>query len=148
MGDSTLRLPARPAAPPAPPVPQAPPAPSPRRGDLRLSARALRVTCMLGAGELLSAARALPPQDGRTVPLAVELPDRTLRAQINAKSLRRALGIIREHGPDNAVVILQGKLERGDVVGEAGIVAQPRTPKPAPAAATSPSNQPEEASRA
>ena len=50
---------------------------------------------------------------------------------MNPKTLRRVLKTISEHGPEKVAVILQGKLEAGDVVAEAGITAQPKPPKDA-----------------
>jgi hypothetical protein len=48
-------------------------------------------------------------------------------AELNAKSVRRALATIAEHGPDAVSVIVQGKLV-GDAIAEAGIMAQPKGP--------------------
>ncbi len=42
--------------------------------------------------------------------------------------------MIRQAGPDQVAVILQGKLDAGDAIAEAGLAAQPRQPKPAPQA--------------
>ena len=56
-----------------------------------------------------------------------------LSAELNAKSVRRALATIGEHGPDGVSVIVQGKLV-GDTITEAGIFAQPKA-KPAAEAA-------------
>jgi ribosomal protein S3 len=64
--------------------------------------------------------------------VAIRLPDRRVSAELNAKSVRRVLATIAEHGPDGVAVIVQGKLV-GDSISEAGIVAQPKV-KPAAAA--------------
>ncbi len=53
-----------------------------------------------------------------------------LSAELNAKSLRKCITVIEAAGSAGANVILQGKLE-GDALMEAGIVATPKTPKPA-----------------
>jgi hypothetical protein len=53
---------------------------------------------------------------------------KTLIADLNAKSLRRCIATIGASGPDGVAVVPQGKLE-GDKLVEAGIVAQPKTPK-------------------
>ena len=61
----------------------------------------------------------------------VTVGNRRLTGQFNAKSLRKAVATIAEHGPENVAVILQGKLEAGDVLAEAGIMAQVKQPRPA-----------------
>ena len=66
--------------------------------------------------------------------LAVEVAGRTLAADIAAKALRKAKATIAEHGADQVALILQGKLD-GNAIMEAGLVAQPKTPKPGTAPA-------------
>jgi hypothetical protein len=44
--------------------------------------------------------------------------------------LRKTVATIREHGPDQVAVVLQGKLAAGDVIEEGAITAQVKTPKP------------------
>ena len=91
---------------------------------IRLSARSLKCTLVLNAAEL--AAQADPV--GARVVLAVEVAGRTVTADIAAKALRKAKATIAEHGADQVALILQGKLD-GNAVMEAGLVAQPKTPK-------------------
>jgi hypothetical protein len=62
-------------------------------------------------------------------PFVIDVGDRKVSAQISAKSLKKALALIAEHGADKLAVILQGKLEEGDVIAEAGLVAQVKGPK-------------------
>jgi hypothetical protein len=88
------------------------------------SARSLKCTLVLNAAEL--AAQADPV--GARVMLAVEVVGQTLAADIAAKALRKAKATIAEHGADQVALILQGKLD-GNAVLEAGLVAQPKTPK-------------------
>jgi len=56
-----------------------------------------------------------------------------LTADIATKSLRRALAMIKEHGPDATVLLLQGVLGPDDQVLEAGLASQPKVEKPAAA---------------
>jgi hypothetical protein len=92
-----------------------------------VTAGKLKVTTLLKAEELL----AIPAPDGQPrVNLRVKLADRTLSADIAAKSVRKAQTAIRTNGVDNVVVVLQGVLLAGDVLGEAGLSAQLKTPKP------------------
>ena len=104
--------------------------PSPRPGRLTLpstlTASRLKITTMLNAAELLAIK---PPHDQQRVTLRVQLPDRTITAEAAAKSLRKAQTAIREAGADNIALVLQGHLVAGDRVAEAGLSAQPRSPK-------------------
>ena len=99
----------------------------PRPGTLT-TAR-LRVSLTLDGGEL-NAIKA--PKDKPRITLRIRLPDRTLTAEIAAKSLRKAQLAIREAGADNIPLVLQGRLIGGDVVAKAGLSAQPKAAKPAP----------------
>jgi ribosomal protein S3 len=95
-----------------------------------LNARALKCTIVLDPAEVVQIAT--PDGKPRVVP-AIRLPDRRVSVDLNAKSVRRAVAAIGEHGPDGIAVIIQGKLA-GDTITEAGIVAQPKV-KPTAAAA-------------
>lgn len=97
-----------------------------------LTAKSLKVTCVLDP----AAVALVPTPNGQPkVTLTVAAGGRTLKADVNAKSLRRCIATISDTGPDNVAVILQGKLEAGDVISEAGIVAQPKVAKPVAEAA-------------
>ena len=94
-----------------------------------LNARALKCSVVLDPAEVAQ----LVARDGQPrVAIAIRLPDRRVTADLNAKSVRRALATITEHGPDGVSVVVQGKLV-GDIITEAGIMAQPKV-KPAAAA--------------
>ena len=77
-------------------------------------------------------AELVAPDGTPRVAIDIRLPDRRVIAELNAKSVRRALATISEHGSDSVAVIIQGKLV-GDTISEAGIVAQPKV-KPQAAA--------------
>lgn len=97
-----------------------------------LTATRLKVTTVLNATEVL----AVPAPDGTPrVNLRIRLPDRVVTADIATKSLRKAQATVRTLGADNVVLLLQGHLAAGDVIAEAGLSAQPKTPKPQPDAA-------------
>jgi hypothetical protein len=57
--------------------------------------------------------------------VAIQAPDRRVTADLNAKSVRRALATISEHGGDGVTVIIQGRLV-GDTITDAGLMAQPK----------------------
>jgi len=92
-----------------------------------LTAARLKVTVVLNPNELLGIAA--PDAAPRAV-LRVQLPDRTVTADVAAKSVRKAQAAIREAGADGVAVILQGSLAAGDKIMEAGLSAQPKAPKP------------------
>jgi hypothetical protein len=94
-----------------------------------LTASWLQVTTMLNAAELAAIA---VPGGQRRITLRVRLPDRTISAEVAAKSLRKAQNALREAGADAIVLMLQGQLIAGDRVAEAGLSARPKTPKPPP----------------
>jgi hypothetical protein len=86
-----------------------------------LNTRALKCTVVLDPAEVAQ----LVASDGKPrVVVAIRLPDRRVSADLNAKSVRKAIAAIAEHGPDG-VAVIQGKLV-GDTISEAGIVAQPK----------------------
>ena len=95
-----------------------------------LNARALKCTIVLDPAEVTQLVA--PNGQPRTV-IDIRLPDRRLSVDLNAKSVRKAVAAVSEHGPDGVAVIIQGKLV-GDTVTEAGIVAQPKA-RPQAAAA-------------
>jgi hypothetical protein len=94
-----------------------------------LTAQRLKITLVLNATELNAIAA---PEGKPRITLRICLPERTLTADIAAKSLRKAQTAIRDAGADNIALVLQGCLIAGDVIAEAGLTAQPKTPKPTP----------------
>jgi hypothetical protein len=61
-------------------------------------------------------------------------PGGTLRLSakaIKVSSLKKAVLVIREHGPEAVAVVLQGNLGAGDVLEQAGISAQVKGARPA-----------------
>jgi hypothetical protein len=87
-----------------------------------LNARAIKCTVVLDPTEVVQIV--VPDGKPRTV-IAIRLPDRRVSVDLNAKSVRKAVATISEHGPDGVAVIIQGKLV-GDLITEAGIAAQPK----------------------
>lgn len=107
-----------------------------------LTAKALKTTLVLDAAMVA----AIDLVDGQPAPpFVIAAGGRKVKAQVSAKGLRKVLGVIGEHGPDHVAVILQGKLTEGDVLAEAGLVAQVRSertpPCPPLAQVQSPSSQ-------
>ena len=95
--------------------------------ELKLESRALKASVVLDPAAL---AGVEVPNGLSKVTLRVAVPGKTITAEVNAKSLRRTVAAIAAAGPNGVAVVLQGKLEPGDVLTEAGIAAQPKTPKP------------------
>jgi hypothetical protein len=98
----------------------------------RLTARNVKVTVVFDPAQVLAAIQM--PAGGDRVPIQIQVAGRTLTATLNPKTTRKALAALAAQQPEDVAVILQGKLGPGDVIEEAGLIAQPRT-KPAPAAA-------------
>jgi hypothetical protein len=88
----------------------------------------LKVTAVLEAAELLDVA--VPDGKPRLV-LTIRLPDGTVTADLNSKSVRRAVAAIREQGAEAVAAILQGRLS-GGTIAEAGLSVQPKGPRKAP----------------
>ncbi len=93
----------------------------------QLTASRLKVTTILNADELLGIAA---PDGAPRVVLRVQLPDRTVTADVAAKSVRKAQAAIREAGADSVAVILQGQLTADDRIADAGLSAQLKAPNP------------------
>ena len=87
-----------------------------------LNSRALKCTVVLDPAEV---AQIVAPDGKPRVVIDIRLPDRRVSVDLNAKSVRKVLATISEHGPDGVAVIVQGKLV-GDTITEAGIMAQPK----------------------
>lgn len=103
---------------PRPKVTIAIPPRQPRPGHAApLSAKSLKATLVLAPDQVA----ALPPPQAKTVPVVIAVGGRQIRASFNAKSLRKSIATIVTHGADNVVAVVQGRLEAGDVLAEAGM---------------------------
>ena len=60
--------------------------------------------------------------------LTIRLPNGTVTADLAAKSVRRAIAMVREHGPEAVAAIVQGRLS-GSQIAEAGLSVQPKGQK-------------------
>jgi hypothetical protein len=98
-----------------------------RPGDrLRLTARALKVTTVV---EPTAVAGFTVPNGAARVPFVVSVDGQTITGSFNAKSLRKAVAAIAEHGLDQVAIVVQGRLVGAELT-EAGIAVQVRAPKP------------------
>lgn len=89
-------------------------------GPLPLSAKSLKCTVVLDPAQLVGI---MVPNGTSRVPFAINIGSRAITGEFNAKSLRRAVAAIAEHGADAIAVVVQGKLA-GNQIEEAGIAAQ------------------------
>ena len=97
-----------------------------------LTAKALKVTMVMDPNQVVN----IPTPEGKPrCMIRVSVAGRVVTADLNAKSVRKAIATIREAGPDNVACILQGKLLADNSIAEAGLAAQLKTPKPAEAPA-------------
>jgi hypothetical protein len=95
--------------------------------ELKLESRAFKASVVLDPAAL---AGVEVPNGLSKVTLRIAVLAKTIVAEVTAKSLRRTVAAIAAAGPNGVAVVLQRKLEPGDALTEAGIAAQPQTPKP------------------
>ena len=75
------------------------------------------------------------PAGNPIIELQLEGSPLVVRASLNGKSVRRALKVIAEHGPENVNVVLQGTLKPAAAAGDpfpldaAGLAATPKVAK-------------------
>jgi hypothetical protein len=94
-----------------------------------LTAKSIKATIVLSPAEVL--ALATPDGKPRCI-VRVTVSDRTITADLNAKSVRKAIATIKEAGPDNISCVLQGKLGAANQLEEAGLAVQLKTKPPTP----------------
>ena len=85
----------------------------------------LKATVVLDASQL---AGFEVPNGQPRVAFTIDVGGHAITGEFNSKSLRRVVTAIAEHGTEGIAVIAQGRLV-GDALEDAGIVAQPKTPK-------------------
>ena len=86
-----------------------------------LNAKSLKATLVLAPAEVLS----LSAPDGKPRCIVrVNVDGRIVIADLNAKSLRKAIATIRANGPEACAVVLQGKLQPDNTLAEAGLTIQ------------------------
>jgi hypothetical protein len=90
------------------------------------TARKLKVTLVLEAGPL--AALRIPDGAPSRTELTVMVGGRAVVADLATKAVRKVVKALADHGTDGVVVLLQGVLEVGDRVGDAGISATVKAP--------------------
>ena len=96
-----------------------------RSTRLRLSAKSLKATVVLDTSQL---AGIEVPNSQPHVAFVIDIGGRMITGEFNARSLRRAVAAIAKHDTGGVAVIAQGWLV-GSAFEDAGIVAQPKTPK-------------------
>lgn len=95
-----------------------------------LNAKSIKATLVLSPAEVAS----IPVPEGKPRCLIrIAVAGRTVTADLNAKSVRRAIANIREAGPDNVSCILQGRLDADNSLLEAGLTVQVKTKTETPA---------------
>jgi hypothetical protein len=113
------------------PATAAPP-PAPRQGvnTLATTAKAVKATLVIDGASL--ACPVAPDQQGRVL-LQIDIAGRVLHASVSAKTIRKAVAAIAAAGGPAAVaVVVSGRLEPDDTLTDAGVIVQPRSPKPPP----------------
>jgi hypothetical protein len=96
-----------------------------------LSAKSIKATLVLNPTEVLS----LSAPDGKPRCIVhITAAGRTIVADLNSKSVRKAIAAIKENGAEGCAVILQGKLAADNTLAEAGLTVQVKTKAETPAA--------------
>lgn len=111
-----------------------PPAPQGglQNGALHLTVRSIKTTLVVDAGQLIEVdPSATNGQAHVTAMIALEGQTGQLRTKFNARSLRKALATIAEHGAEQVVCVVSGRLV-GDEIIDAGISVSPKAPPAAP----------------
>ena len=86
-----------------------------------LNAKSLKATLVLAPAEVLS----LSAPDGKPRCIVrVNVDGRTVVADLNAKSVRKAIATIRANGPEACAVVLQGRLAADNTLADAGLSVQ------------------------
>ena len=89
-----------------------------------LTAKSIKATLVLNPAEILT----IPLPEGKPrCPIRIVVAGPTVTADLNAKSVRRAIANIREAGPDNVSCILQGRLDANNALLDAGLAIQVKT---------------------
>jgi hypothetical protein len=80
----------------------------------------LKVVAVVDPAELLD----VPVPDGKPrVELTIHLPQGSVTADLSAKSVRRAIALVREHGPEAVAAIVQGRLSGSQIAAAEGAEA-------------------------
>jgi hypothetical protein len=105
--------------------------------DITIPVKGLKINTLLPPAAL--PADLVPPEPqpagNPVITLALEGSPLLVQASLNGKSVRRALKVIAEHGPDNVNVVLQGNLKPATTPGGpflldgAGLAATPKIAK-------------------
>src|SRR5512143_878231 len=91
---------------------------------MTMTVKALKVTIVLPPAELPDA-----PDESSFV-LTIATPE-GLRAtaRLTAKSYRKTLAAVAQHGAENVAVLIQGQMTKPGIIDSAGISAVPKKPK-------------------
>jgi hypothetical protein len=90
---------------------------------LPLSAKSIKVVLAIDPQLLLGVGVA---NGVAQVPFVIAVAGRHIKGRLNAKTLRRAVGVVTASAGEGVAVIIQGRLMPGEQLEDAGIAAQPR----------------------
>jgi hypothetical protein len=100
-----------------------------------LTAKSIKATLVLNPNEVAT----IPTSEGKPRCIVrVNVAGRTVVADLNAKSVRKAIATIRAAGVDGVACIFQSKFNADDTLGEAGLSVQLKTKAEAPTASEAP----------
>lgn len=99
-----------------------------------LTAKSAKLTLVLDPAEVAAWS---VPEGQKHFKFKVRYQGAHIEVQLSTKGIRKTVAIVKELGVDGVAVIIQGKLQTTQTtisIEEAGILAQPRPKKEAPAA--------------
>jgi hypothetical protein len=100
---------------------RAPPGQTPKA--LPLVAKLIKATLVIDPTQLVGVE---VPNGLSQVSFVVTAAGRRVKGRLNAKTLRRAIGVVTACAGKGVAVIIQGRLAAGDQLEDAGIAAQPK----------------------
>lgn len=103
----------------------------PRREGVQLSAKSLKVVLVLDTPAVAEALQPYATVEKR-IPMQIVVEGRNLSAEFAPRAVRKLLATVAEHGAGGVSCLIQGRLLRDNSIGDAGLSAQPKTPRPPP----------------
>jgi hypothetical protein len=103
----------------------------------KILVRGIKINTLIPAASLVGLVPPEPqPAGNPVIEIEIEGSPMVIRATLNGKSVRRALKVIAEHGPDGVNALLQGNLKPSPpgggpfILDTAGLAVTPKVAKP------------------
>jgi hypothetical protein len=103
----------------------------------KIRVKGVKINTLIPAASLAGLVPPEPqPAGNPVIDLEIEGSEMVIRATLNGKSVRRALKVVAEHGPDGVNALLQGNLKPAPpeggpyILDTAGLTVTPKVAKP------------------